>query len=82
MRCKYSNICKHYRKDSFTCNADLTDKERSYCGAFRMFEDKKIVEGVADAVSQELEKLMQTPNIHEDWKAILRDMFKGINSKR
>jgi len=43
MKCKYSNKCKYYREDGFTCNS--YDAENGYCGAYREFEKVKLVSG-------------------------------------
>ena len=34
--CEYSKVCKHYRKDAFTCNEKSNTPERIYyCGAYK-----------------------------------------------
>lgn len=32
-KCPYTKICKHYRRNSFTCNKG----DRGYCGIYRFF---------------------------------------------
>lgn len=41
MACKYRKVCRHYHKDSYTCNRD----EGPYCGMYREFNKKLTVKG-------------------------------------
>jgi len=34
------------------------------------------------AISDVLEELMQTPNLHEDWKGQFKDVFREVNADR
>lgn len=33
-KCPYAKLCRHYRKDSFTCNGG----NKRYCGIFRFVQ--------------------------------------------
>jgi hypothetical protein len=41
MKCPYIKLCKYYSENNETCNKDLNDLERCYCGTYRDINDKE-----------------------------------------
>jgi len=37
-KCKFRKECKHYRKNSYTCNASV---DKAYCGAYKKLDKPK-----------------------------------------